>query len=64
LGAGVPPDIPTWGNMIASSRLYIARAPWTVFAPGTALAVLILAVNLLGDALRDRLDVRLMRRLT
>ncbi len=64
LGAGVPPDIPTWGNMIASSRLYIARAPWTVFVPGGALAVLILAVNLLGDALRDRLDVRLMRRLS
>lgn len=63
LGAGVPPDIPTWGNMIAGSRLYIARAPWTVFVPGTALAVLILAVNLLGDALRDRLDVRLMRRI-
>jgi peptide/nickel transport system permease protein len=63
LGAGVPPDIPTWGNMIASSRLFIARAPWTIFAPGVALAVLILAVNLLGDALRDRLDVRLMRRI-
>jgi len=63
LGAGVPPDIPTWGNMIATSRLYIGRAPWTVFVPGGALAVLILAVNLLGDALRDRLDVRLMRRL-
>lgn len=63
LGAGVPPDIPTWGNMIAGSRLFVARAPWTVFAPGIALAVLILAVNLLGDALRDRLDVRLMRRL-
>ncbi|HYZ64017.1 MAG TPA: ABC transporter permease [Acetobacteraceae bacterium] len=63
LGAGVPPDIPTWGNMIATSRLFIARAPWTVFVPGGALALLILAVNLLGDALRDRLDVRLMRRL-
>ena len=62
LGAGVPPDIPTWGNMIASSRLFIARAPWTVFVPGGALALVILAVNLLGDALRDRLDVRLMRR--
>jgi peptide/nickel transport system permease protein len=63
LGAGVPPDIPTWGNLIATSRLFIALAPWTVFAPGTALAVLILAVNLVGDALRDRLDVRLMRRI-
>ncbi len=63
LGAGVPPDVPTWGNMIASSRLFIARAPWTVFVPGTLLAIVILAVNLMGDALRDRLDVRLMRRI-
>ena len=63
LGAGVPPEIPTWGNMIAASRLFVARAPWTVFAPGTALAVVILAVNLLGDGLRDFLDVRLARRL-
>jgi peptide/nickel transport system permease protein len=63
LGAGVPPEIPTWGNMIASSRLYIARAPWTIFAPGTALAMVILSVNLLGDGLRDLLDVRLARRM-
>ena len=63
LGAGVPPDIPTWGNMISGSRLFIARAPWTVFVPGVLLALVTLAVNLLGDALRDRLDVRLARRL-
>lgn len=63
LGAGVPPEIPTWGNMIAQSRLYIALAPWTIFAPGTALALVILAVNLLGDGLRDLLDVRLARRM-
>ncbi len=63
LGAGVPPEIPTWGNMIASSRLFVARAPWTIFAPGTLLAVVILAVNLLGDGLRDLLDVRLARRM-
>ena len=63
LGAGVPPEIPTWGNMIASSRLFIARAPWTVFAPGALLAIVILAVNLLGDGLRDLLDVRLSRRM-
>ena len=63
LGAGVPPEIPTWGNMIAQSRLFVARAPWTVFAPGTALAVVILAVNLVGDGLRDFLDVRLARRM-
>ncbi len=63
LGAGVPPELPTWGNMIAQSRLFVARAPWTVFAPGTALAMVILAVNLVGDGLRDFLDVRLARRM-
>jgi peptide/nickel transport system permease protein len=63
LGAGVPPEIPTWGNMIAGSRLYLARAPWTIFAPGILLALVVLAVNLLGDGLRDRLDVRLARRM-
>jgi peptide/nickel transport system permease protein len=63
LGVGVPPDVPTWGNMIASSRLFVARAPWTIFAPGTLLALVILAVNLVGDGLRDLLDVRLARRM-
>jgi peptide/nickel transport system permease protein len=62
LGAGVPPSIPTWGNMIASSQLYLGLAPWTIFFPGVALAVLVLAVNLLGDGLRDWLDPRLSRR--
>ena len=62
LGAGVPPEIPTWGNMIASSRLLLARAPWTIFFPGACLAVVVLAVNLLGDGLRDLLDPRLSRR--
>jgi len=63
LGAGVPPEIPTWGNMIASSRLLLARAPWTIFFPGACLALVVLAVNLLGDGLRDRLDPRLARRM-
>jgi len=63
LGAGAPPEIPSWGNMIASSRLYLARAPWTIFCPGLALALVVLAVNLLGDGLRDRLDPRLARRM-
>ncbi|MDA8050781.1 MAG: ABC transporter permease [Rhodospirillales bacterium] len=63
LGAGVPPSIPTWGNMIASSQLYLGLAPWTMFFPGVALAVLVLAVNLLGDGLRDHLDPRLARSL-
>ena len=63
LGAGVPPEIPTWGNMIASSRLFLASAPWTIFFPGTCLALAVLAVNLMGDGLRDRLDPRLARRM-
>ncbi|TQF85662.1 ABC transporter permease [Elioraea sp. Yellowstone] len=63
LGAGVPPEIPTWGNMIAQSRLFLARAPWTIFAPGICLALVVLSINLLGDGLRDRLDPRLARRM-
>jgi peptide/nickel transport system permease protein len=63
LGAGTPPEIPTWGNMIASSRLFLMLAPWTVFAPGICLALVVLAVNLLGDGLRDRLDPRISRRM-
>jgi len=63
LGAGVPPEIPTWGNMIAGSRLFLAIAPWTIFFPGAFLALVVLAVNLVGDGLRDRLDPRLARRM-
>ncbi|MER9368448.1 ABC transporter permease [Mesorhizobium sp. M0518] len=62
LGVGVPPEIPSWGNMISSSRLYLAIAPLTVFAPGICLAVTVLAVNLLGDGLRDLFDPRAKRR--
>lgn len=62
LGVGVPPEIPSWGNMIASSRLYLAIAPLTIFAPGVCLAVTVLAVNLLGDGLRDLFDPRARRR--
>lgn len=58
LGAGVPPEIPSWGNMISSSRVYLPIAPWTVFAPGVALGLMVLAVNLLGDGIRDALDPR------
>lgn len=62
LGAGVSSEIATWGGMIAESRSYLARAPWTVFAPGLALAIVVLAVNLVGDGLRDLLDPRAARR--
>ncbi|MER8413002.1 ABC transporter permease [Mesorhizobium sp. M1342] len=61
LGVGVPPEIPSWGNMIASSRLYLSVAPLTIFAPGICLAVTVLAVNLLGDGLRDLFDPRAKR---
>lgn len=62
LGVGVPPEIPSWGNMIASSRLYLSIAPITIFAPGICLAVTVLAVNLLGDGLRDLFDPRAKQR--
>jgi peptide/nickel transport system permease protein len=63
LGAGVPPEIPTWGNMIADGRLFLQIAPWPIFFPGVCLAILVLAVNILGDGLRDRLDPRIARRM-
>lgn len=62
LGVGVPPEISSWGNMISSSRLYLAIAPMTIFAPGICLAVTVLAVNLFGDGLRDLFDPRAKRR--
>jgi len=61
LGVGFPPDIPTWGNILAEGRSVFQRAPWTIIFPGLFLAVTILAVNILGDGLRDRLDPKLSR---
>jgi peptide/nickel transport system permease protein len=61
LGAGTPPTIPSWGNMLAEGRQYLQRAPWTIAFPGTCLALLVLTVNVLGDGLRDALDPRLSR---
>jgi peptide/nickel transport system permease protein len=63
LGAGIPPEIPTWGNMIAQSRLFLGRAPWTIFYPSLALALVVLSINLVGDGMRDRLDPRLQKRM-
>jgi peptide/nickel transport system permease protein len=63
LGAGVPPEIPTWGNIISQGRTFFQIAPWSILIPGAFLPITILAVNLLGDGLRDRLDPRLSRRL-
>jgi peptide/nickel transport system permease protein len=59
LGLGVAPPAPTWGNMLAGSRPYLDQAPWLSLAPGFAIALTLGAINLLGDALRDRLDPRM-----
>ncbi|MBM3572547.1 MAG: ABC transporter permease [Alphaproteobacteria bacterium] len=63
LGVGVPPEIPSWGNIIAQGRTFFLIAPWSILIPGAFLAVLVLAVNMLGDGLRDRLDPRMARRM-
>lgn len=58
IGAGPPAEIPTWGNVIAEGRMVFHRAPWIILWPGAFLAATILAVNILGDGLRDTLDPR------
>ena len=63
LGAGTPPDIPTWGNIIAEGRVYFQRAPWIIFFPGLFLGITVLSVNLLGDGLRDGLDPKISRQM-
>ncbi len=63
LGAGTPPIIPSWGNMIAEGRLFFQIAPWNILWPGIALSITILAVNVLGDGLRDRLDPKIAKRM-
>jgi peptide/nickel transport system permease protein len=63
LGAGVPTEIPTWGNMMAEGRRVFQIAPWTIFFPGVCLAVTVFAINMMGDGLRDTLDPRLAKRL-
>jgi len=59
LGVGAPPYIPSWGNVISMGRLLMIEAPWIPLFPGLAILVTVLALNLLGDALRDCLDPRL-----
>ncbi|NOX44828.1 MAG: ABC transporter permease [Caldiserica bacterium] len=59
LGVGIPPYVPSWGGMMNEGRTYIIRAPWIIIFPGVFLALSVLSFNLLGDALRDRLDPKL-----
>jgi peptide/nickel transport system permease protein len=61
LGVGAPPYIPSWGNVISMGRLLMIEAPWICLFPGFAILFTVLALNLLGDGLRDSLDPRMQR---
>jgi peptide/nickel transport system permease protein len=61
LGVGISPDIPTWGTMIAVGRQYMDQAGWIMMFPGAAIVVTVLALQLVGDGLRDLLDPRLAK---
>jgi peptide/nickel transport system permease protein len=63
LGVGIPPETPTWGNIMAEGRALFRIFPHNIFFPGVFLAVTVLAVNLLGDGLRDLLDPRIRRQI-
>ena len=63
LGVGTPPNIPSWGNIMAEGRSLFQVAYYIVLFPGAFLSVTVLAINLLGDGLRDALDPRLARRM-
>jgi peptide/nickel transport system permease protein len=62
LGVGLPTDMPTWGNIMAEGRVQFQQFPHNVFFPGIFLAVTVLAVNILGDGLRDTLDPKMAKR--
>lgn len=59
LGVGVPPQVPTWGGIIAAGQIYLRQAAWISVFPGAAIILSVLALNLVGDGLRDFLDPRL-----
>jgi len=59
LGLGIQPPTPTWGSMISLNRGYISSAPWMVIFPGLAICITVIAFNILGDYLRDKLDPRM-----
>ncbi|UIJ72064.1 ABC transporter permease [Aurantimonas sp. HBX-1] len=61
LGVGVSPDIPTWGTMIAAGRQYVGQADWMTVFPGLAIILSVMALQLVGDGLRDLLDPRLRK---
>ena len=61
LGVGVPPEIPTWGTMIASSLQYADRAFWTIVFPGIAIILTAMSLQIVGDGVRDLLDPKLRK---
>ena len=63
IGAGTPPNIPSWGNIMAEGRSMVQIASYLILFPGICLSLTVLAVNLLGDGMRDALDPRLARRM-
>ncbi|AHG65120.1 ABC transporter permease [Advenella mimigardefordensis] len=62
LGAGLPPEIPSWGNMMSEGRMYFRLLPGLILYPGILLALTLLCVNVLGDVLRDVLDPRMVKK--
>jgi peptide/nickel transport system permease protein len=63
LGAGIPPEIPSWGNVMAENRGYFMMLPGLILYPGILVSLTVLSINVLGDALRDALDPRMARRI-
>jgi peptide/nickel transport system permease protein len=61
LGYGVPPDVPTWGNMLTGAEEFYITVPLLAVVPGATLTLAILAINFVGDGLRDALDPRTLR---
>ena len=62
LGVGIPPETPTWGNIMAEGRTLFRIFPHNILYPGICLALTVLAINMLGDGLRDTLDPRIAKR--
>jgi peptide/nickel transport system permease protein len=61
LGAGIPTEVPSWGNIMAEGRQSFQIAPWVILFPGLCVALAVLAINILGDGLRDTLDPRIAK---
>jgi peptide/nickel transport system permease protein len=63
LGVGLPPEFPSWGNIMAEGRIYFQLLPGLILYAGIFLALTVLSVNVVGDAMRDALDPRMARKL-